>query len=184
MNDKNRKIVAFGIIITVSVIFSYLIYNVYKLPKIAYVKSSELVYGYLGMKDAQKKQLDGETKLKENLDSLKLIFESEVNKYNATYSTLSKIEQLRQKEDLSFRENALKQYSKSIQDKVNEQDQELTSGVLNQINAFIEEYAAKNDYDLVLGTTNSGNILFAKDYMDITKEVLIELNKNYKPSLH
>jgi outer membrane protein len=55
----------------------------------------------------------------------------------------------------------------------------MTEGVLNQVNSFIEEYSKNKGYDLVIGTTTSGNLLYAREYMDITDEVLKALNENY-----
>ncbi|MDI9342118.1 MAG: OmpH family outer membrane protein [Sediminibacterium sp.] len=162
----------------------WLFYKSSNIPSIAYVKSSDLVYSYLGMKDAQKKQAAEESKLKASLDSMRLNMESEINQYNASFAALSKTEQSRQKEILAAKENAYRNFGQSVQERLKNSDESLTTGVLNQINSFIEEYGQKKGYDIILGTTTSGNILYGQKYMDITKDVLKELNASYKSGSH
>lgn len=181
MRFKYFVISALAVII---VLMTYLIFKIRHVPSIAYVKSSDLVYSYLGMKDAQKKQAAEESKLKASLDSMRLNLESEINQYNVSFSALSKTEQSRQKEILAARENAYRNFAQSVQERLKNSDETLTTGVLNQINSFIEEYGQKKGYDIILGTTTSGNILYGEKYLDITEEVLKDLNASYKSGTH
>ncbi len=149
-------------------------------PRIAYIKSADLVYNYEGMKEAQQKQEKKTEELKSNLDTLQVNFQKAINQYNSDYSKLSKQERLERENLLSVQQNQLKKYTLTIEEMIKKQDEQLTSGVLNQVNSFVETYAKKKGYDLVLGTTTSGNVLFAKESMDITNEVLLELNNQFK----
>jgi outer membrane protein len=163
---------------------AYIIIKINKQPRIAYVKSNELVYGFLGMKEAHAKQTVFETQVKIRIDSLRMGLQNDIAIFNTTFSSLNKEERVKQKEQLMQRENSFRNFAEATEKQIKESDQKLTSGVLNQINAYVEKYGDENGYDIVLGTTTSGNILFAKNYLDITDEVLENINKNYNPSIN
>jgi outer membrane protein len=177
------KKIGISFFVLFAIAFVYVFYKLNTVPKVVYVKSADLIYSYEGMKEAQQKQTAKTTELKSGLDSLQLDFQKAINQYNSEFQKLTKDEKLEREKLLSIQENNIKKYSQSVDQKIKELDEQLTQGVLAQINSFVEDYAKKKGYDLVLGTTTSGNILFAKDYMDITQDVLTELNTNYKVNL-
>lgn len=148
--------------------------------KIAYVRSSELVNGYLGMKEARNTY---ELKLQlwqANVDTLKLDYQRALNKYNNELTNLSIEEKKLRVSYLQKQESNLIQYSEIIKQKAKQEDEKMTQGVLNQVNSFVQEYAVQHGYDIVLGTTLSGSILYGIETIDITDELLKALNKVYK----
>jgi outer membrane protein len=48
-----------------------------------------------------------------------------------------------------------------------------------QINKYVEEYAKENNYDVILGGNGSGNIMYLKNDINITDDVLVYINKKY-----
>ena len=64
--------------------------------------------------------------------------------------------------------------------KANDEHRKLTAGIVNQFNTYVEKYAKDEGYDVVLGATLSGNILYAKDAIDITPQLIEGLNDTYK----
>jgi outer membrane protein len=166
-----------------TIIVTFLLFKVNKIPNIAYVKSADLIYGYEGMREAQQLQQKKTDQLKSNIDTLQLDFQKTVNEYNLDFPKLSKQERITREKLLLAQQNNLKQYTKNIQGSIEQSDNKLTEGVLNQINSFVEEYAKQHGYDMVFGTTTSGNILYAGIYMDITNDVLSILNAKYRNTL-
>jgi outer membrane protein len=175
----NNKALIF-LLIVLCFIGGYTLYKTMKISEVKYVRSADLIYGYVGMKEAQEKQQSVKESQNARLDTLQMDFQLGVNQYNKDYATLSKQERETREKLLTLQQNNLEQYSRKIENIIKEQDLKLTEGVLNQVNAFVEEYAKAKGYDLILGTTTSGNILYAKHDMDITKEVLEALNEHYK----
>ena len=163
--------------ILIGFICAYFFYD--KSMPVRYVRSADLIYNFQGMKEAQKKQERKTVALKSNVDTLQIQFQKAVNQYNQDFPHLSKEERTQRENLLALQRENYRKYTQQINESIQEQDQKLTEGVLNQVNVFVEDYAKKKGYDLVLGTTASGNILFAKNYMDITNEVLEALNKDY-----
>ncbi|MFL5763624.1 MAG: OmpH family outer membrane protein [Bacteroidia bacterium] len=158
----------------------FCLYRFIREPKVKYVRSADLIYSYEGMKDAQKKQQEVTDGFQAKLDTLQLEFQKAVSRYNQDMLQLSAAERQQREKLLSLQQNNLQQYSSNAGNQLKQKDQEITQGVLNQVNAFVEEYSQKQGYDLVMGTTTDGNILFAREDMDITNEVLKALNENYR----
>ncbi|MEQ8477227.1 OmpH family outer membrane protein [Fulvivirga sp.] len=173
---KNILTVIGGILI-ISV-FS-VVYSDYKSKKIGYVNSQELIYEYSGTKEAMVKFNKKKSDWQSNVDTLKIDFQRAVDQFNRDFKNLSNEERNKRAEDLTRRENQLKSYSVAISEKIEVEDQKLMQEVLDQVNVLIEEYARKNNYDLILGTTDAGSILYGDDQLDITSDILEELNQKY-----
>lgn len=160
---------------------SFLIYQLYSSrPKIAYVRTLELVYGYNGMKRAHSEFKNQTTAWQSNIDTLRINYERSLSKYQQNLSALSATEKEEQQAILKRMENDLNNYASVIQDQAKEREKNLTESVLNQINSYVESYAKKKGYDMVLGAEGSGTIVYATDAYDITKDVLTALNEENK----
>lgn len=161
-------------------VIGYLGWQAYHTPKIAYVRSAELVDKYLGVKEAQ-------TQFQKKLTSWKISTDTLQQRVNATMNLLmSKTSQLSDQEKkqlraaLQRRRAALDRYQLNIEKQARQEKQKLLGGALKQINSFVEKYAKSQGYDVVLGTTESGSLMYATKALDITDEVLRALNKSYK----
>ena len=68
-----------------------------------------------------------------------------------------------------------------------EQDQEqLTADynnqIVSQINQYVKEFGKENAYDVIIGSNGDGTVMYGKEEMDITDEVLNFINQKYNPS--
>lgn len=148
-------------------------------PKIGYVRSADLIYGYIGMKEAQNRFQEKAQQWQANLDTIRADYQKALGVYHTESPTLSQAEKYQREKLLKIQETNLLNYSNRLENQAKEEDQKMTQGVLNQINSFVEQYGRRKGYDIILGTTLSGNILFGIEALDITKEVLAELNQAY-----
>lgn len=155
-------------------------YAYFTQPKIAYVKSQDLVYGYVGMQEAHEKLKAKKISWEANVDTLENRFRRAITNYQTNTLNYSAEQKIQVENRLRQQEQQLMAYKQTIADKTKEEDEKLTKGVLNQINSFVEAYGEKNGYDLIIGTTNSGNLLYGKITYDKTNEILEQLNKNYQ----
>lgn len=149
-------------------------------PKVAYVRTSTIIEGYNGVKEARELyqtqlnqwQSQIET-LRNNIDQTSLAYEGNFVKWDAK-------EQQRQKTELYRKQVELEKYETVLAEKSQVEEDKVFQGSINQINAYIEKYAKDKGYTFVLGTTQTGNILYADEAVDITNEVLNGLNQSYK----
>ena len=176
---KVKDIFIIGISVTVAVVSSYFI-NQTTREKVAYVRSHDLIYDYEGTKEAMAKFDDKKMSWQANVDTLKQDFQRSIATYNRDYEKLSVSERRQREEMLNSQQQQLEMYSQAIDGRIREEDRKMMEAVLNQVNSFIEDYAEVEGYDIILGTTQDGSILYGKEHLDITEQVLKELNKRYR----
>ena len=83
--------------------------------------------------------------------------------------------------------DALMQKQQALSDKkerytqqVAEKEQAMHLTLLDTVTNFLKRYNRTFNFDYILGYANSGQILLASDTLDITADVVKELNKEYK----
>jgi outer membrane protein len=54
-----------------------------------------------------------------------------------------------------------------------------TTEVNNRLNEYIEKYSKEKGYDMVLGSGGEGNIMYVRDGLDITDDLITYINKLY-----
>lgn len=148
--------------------------------KIGFVRSQDLIYKYNGMNEAQEKFKIEKLELQSTIDSLVIIYQTSVEKYNQIKASLSTLEQKQKEQFLNIQYQKILQQKAGIENTIREREDQILQGVLNQVNSYIEAYGKKNNYKLILGTTLSGSVLYGEKSIDLTESLLEEINKNYK----
>ncbi len=169
----NKIILIFAGIIIIANLALYITTS-QKSLKIAYVKSHELIYGYLGMKEAQNKYQMNSQIWKANVDTLQFDYQRTFNKYRAEYDQLSEKEKAEREEILKKLYDDVINYSKAIETKAKGEEDKILEGVLNQVNSFVEEYGKTKGYDVIFGTTLSGSSLDGDMLIFTTGKLQIE----------
>lgn len=165
-----KAIVVTGLIVVIAFQFD-------KKESIVYVDAIKLVTGYKGMQAARKEFELKSAAWKANLDTLKTEFESKVKEYQATHTKLTAKEKALMEELLATKEEQYLNYQNIVTEKIQKEDQELTTKVLGKVNDFIKKYGEEKGYAIIMAATQYGNIVYAQKGMDITDEVLLGLNK-------
>jgi len=176
--SKNSISVAVIICAVMSVIAC--VWLLFSRPKIAYVRSLELVYSYNGMKEAHEEYKAKSTEWQTNIDTLRQQYDNAVLQYRKDSSHLSAEGRSAAEKNMTRLFNNLNGYTAAVQKEAANQDKKLSSSIIAQINSFIQEYAKKKGYDLVLGAEGSGTIYYGSKGLDITDDVLAAMNKDYK----
>jgi outer membrane protein len=63
---------------------------------------------------------------------------------------------------------------------INEKQVVMNRQVINAIMEYMKENHAQFNYKYVLGASFGGNVLYASDSLDITKNIVLGLNEKYK----
>lgn len=143
---------------------------------IVYVDAMKLVSGYNGMHTARK-ELEIKTGVwKANLDTLKNEFDVKVKEYQSSKLKLTKKERELSEELLRVKQEQYVNYQNVIAEKIRKEDQELTSKVLAKVNDYITRYGQQQGYSIIMAATQYGNIVYAKEHMDVTDQILEGLN--------
>jgi outer membrane protein len=144
---------------------------------IVYVDAVKLMNGYTGMQQARK---DYEAKTgiwQANVDSLKLELSNSIQEYQTKQQKLPVKEKALMEELLRTKQEQFMNYQQAVADKIQKEDQELTTKVLGKVNDYIKKYGEENDYEIIMAATQYGNIVYAQQGKDITDEILEGLNK-------
>lgn len=147
-------------------------------PKIAYVRSSELVEKFKGMQEAGDRYQKKLTSYQTNVEKLQLDLEKDIQDFKKASQQLSKIQKEKRMLRMREQEKQLIAYKNSLKQKALEEEK-IIAGAFNQINSLVEQYAKENGYDVILGTTQEGSLLYGNMALDITEDVLDYLNLNY-----
>lgn len=169
------------IIIIVLIIFNLgmVIWLKITIPKFAYVRSVDLVENYKGMDEGRELFQTKKTGWQHTVDSLKRNLETQIGIYNQTKNSLSKNELIEKEQVLNNLQQSYYEFAKELEEKATKEDQRITQSVLNQINSFTEQYGKQKGYTMILGTTMEGTLLYGDEFIDITDDVLLNLNKNF-----
>lgn len=148
-----------------------LIYRQVDNDSLAYVRSQELFMNY-----------HGTTKAIEALNRQKKVWQAESDSLQSIYQkAIANRNEVGIGNDTAIQNLALElnEHLKLTNYKEIELDKKLMLGVFNQIDEFINQYAQKNGYQLVFGIGEESDVIYANDALDITEEILEELNSNY-----
>jgi outer membrane protein len=156
------------------------LYSLYTRPKIAYVRSHDLVSNYAGTKEALKNLETKKISWKSNIDTLSQGLQKALAQYNRDSKLMNALQKTEREKQLALQREQLVNYSNAIEEKAHAEDEKAMKGVLNQVNSFIENFGRDNGYDIIVGTTLSGNVLYGEKQIDITDAILKSLNESYR----
>lgn len=137
-------------------------------PKVAYVRSQILMQDFEGMREARQNYQVKVQEWQTQIETLSAEYERGVAE-QASVEYLTKLG------------NDLKNQRAHVEQLTKEADDKMSQAVIEQINTGTQAYGEEQGYDIIFGTTESGNILFGKDALDITDELLEALNQAYQP---
>ena len=149
-------------------------------PKIGVVDFKRLVNDFQGMKDATHEY---EKKMKgwnQTADSLTNEIKIELGDYYADSAFLSKEERLERETRIIGLRNRYMEFSQGLEANAQSEDEQMTVAVVNQVLTFVEKYGLDHGYDVILGKNEGDDVLYKRAEMDITDELLQELNRNYE----
>jgi outer membrane protein len=178
MKTSSTLLVILFLLTTVSLSLNFYLYATKS--NIVYVRSHDLIDRYEGTRDAQAAFEKKKSVMIANVDSLTVLFERAKIDYLGKAQSMSASQRSKRETELAQQQSQIYQYSAAIDEKIKEEDDKMMSGIFNQINSFVKGYAEEKNMDIILGTTLSGSLLYGEESMDITEQLLLELNKTYK----
>lgn len=146
----------------------------------AYVDAQKLLNGYKGMQAARKEYEVQVMSWRSNLDTLRNEMEERVREYETKKGKITTRELQLMEELIDAKHEQYVNFEQVVTEKIRGADQELTSKVLSKVNDYIKRYGEREGYDIIMAATQYGNIVYAKDKIDITQDVLNGLNQEYE----
>jgi len=149
--------------------------------KIAYVDVEEIMKEYKGTKDTEVAMKVKSEKLKAELDSLVVGWETKAREYQQKAPKMSAKSRAEREQVLMQEQQTIGQRQQIVQQQVQTEGQESLKTLSKEINDFVKTYAKEKGYNFILGTSgDSGTVMYGEEKADITDDVLVQLNKSYK----
>ena len=151
--------------------------------KIVYINMDSLLSNYKQSRELNEAFLK---KVEDNRTELNMkakMFEQEVVAFqqkleNNGFMTRERAEQARA--DLMVKRQNLQKLDQELMETAQREQMELNNKLYTEITDFLREYNKKKGYQLILSTTLGGNVFYAEEGFDITKDVVDQLNQQYE----
>src|SRR5688572_12877857 len=126
MSDKRKfGLLVLSVAVVVIMVMGVTLYLFFSIPRVAYVRSPDLVEKFIGTIEARSEFQTKKDAMLANVDSLQLDFERARNQYFRIASTLSTSKRQEHEAHLSQQQSQFLQYRDAIDQKVMEEDQKM-----------------------------------------------------------
>ena len=150
--------------------------------KTAYIDTAEILEKYDKFKAEDDKFKVKSEEMGRPLESKVRAFQAEAQSFRQNAQVKGPQWAQQKGAELSQREQQLTAEQDALLQQLQQEGSVLRDSIIKEVKVFIKEYGKKKGYDYVYGTGDAATILYAKDSYNITKDVLKELNDNYKAS--
>ncbi len=147
--------------------------------KTAYVNNTKLIQDYKGMKDTEAKFTKKSDKIKKLMDSMATGFQQKVQTYQATAESMSASARQEKENKLMDEQQQLRQQQQVVSNTLNDQSSKAIDSIVTVVKDFVADYGKENNYTYIFGSTESANIMYAKEGEDITEKIVTKLNAAY-----
>ena len=151
--------------------------------KIVYINTDTLMNNYLLAVELNeaflKKQEERRTELNVKAKSL----DQEATEFQRKLQNngfLSEARAIDARDQLLVKQENLRRLQQEMIDKTAREQNELNKQLYDKITFFLKEYNKEKGFHIVLSTQLGGNVLYAEDGFDITRDVVNRLNDDYK----
>ncbi len=148
--------------------------------KTAYVDTTRLVKEYKEMEDVQKDFTSKSDQVKSQLDSVAQNFQKKVQDYQNNMKSMSTSERQQKEKELMREQQMIQQQQQMKGSQLRKESDKVIDSIISKVKDYVKDYGKKNNYTYIFGSNESANIMYAKDGLDITDEILKKLNENYK----
>jgi outer membrane protein len=120
--------------------------------------------------------------LKSDLQAKQVLLDSLMFQLQTFNSKLSSVENPDPKEIQQFQQlqNFYAQQKEVFDTYSYDKTSQFDAQILEQMNQYIKDFGKENGYDYIFGASGSGNILYAPESANLTKEVITYINASYQ----
>ena len=148
--------------------------------KTAYVDTSKLIQEYKEMKEVEADFTAKSDSIKGELDTMAQDFQKEVQDYQANMNSMSVDKRKETEQNLMRKQQMIQQQQQMRGNQLREESDTVIDSIVSKVKDYVKDYGKENGYTYIFGSNESANIMYAKDGLDITDEILEKLNAEYK----
>ena len=148
--------------------------------KITFIDVGVLMKEYEGLKALDKEIKEEQDKLRMEIKSLIEPYQVKVDTYYKNVAKMSAKKRSKTESALQKEQKAIDQLQDKYMEQLEKMRIERLEAINNEIAEFVKGYAKSKGFQLVLGTSGTETVIYGEDKLDITQEVLSELNELFK----
>lgn len=146
---------------------------------IVYVNSDSLLDQYAFYKNERSKFEASQNRIKNELKTQGEILQGEVELYQKQAIGMTDMERAKKEEQLTIKQQQIMQRKEELLNKLDEEQGKSSEELYVRLNQYLKKFNKSRNYNFVLGFQKGGGILFANDSLNITRDVVDGLNKEY-----
>jgi len=147
--------------------------------KTAYVDTKVLIQEYKEMKEVEAEFTTKSDSVRLQLDAAAKSFQEEVQAYQSQMNSMSDSERQEKERTLMQKQQMLQQQQQMQSNRLREQSTAAMDSLVEKVKVYVQDYGKDKGYTYIFGSNESANIMYAEDGLDITQDVLKELNDQY-----
>lgn len=144
--------------------------------KTAYVDNSVLIQDYYKMESTEARFEKKSQALSDELDSVAGEFQREVQEFQEGMDRMSTKQREERQNELVQKQQMLQQRQQQQSQMLRQESDQAIDSLIEEVKDYVAEYGKERGYSYIFGSNESANIMYAKEGLDITEEVLEELN--------
>ena len=148
--------------------------------KIAYLNTDSVLEHYEYFKVAGKSLEEKGAKLDQELRNRAQGLQNEIANYQQTVNNLTLSQAKALEEDLGKKQQNLQAYQQRLGQQFSDEQAKLMKDIYDRLTAFSKKYSVENGILLVLKHDAASDVLYGGESIDITKDVVDGLNKDYE----
>jgi len=147
---------------------------------IVYINSDSLLDNYLFFKNKKSEFEAKEEDIKGHLKQESERLQKDAADYQDRAATMTQSERAKKEEELMQRQQTLMKKKDDLLGAFDEEQSKFNDQLYAKLSSYLKEYNKGKNYTFILGYQKGGGILFANDSLDITRQVLEGLNKEFE----
>ncbi|MFD1094510.1 OmpH family outer membrane protein [Salegentibacter chungangensis] len=148
--------------------------------KTAYVDTTKLIQEYKEMKDVEAKFNTKSDSVRQQLDSAAKAFQQEVQAYQEERGSMSQSQRQEKEQELMQKQQMLQQQQQMKGGQLRKESDAVIDSIVTKVKDYVKDYGKDKGYTYIFGSNESANIMYAEEGLDITEEILNNLNEEYE----
>ncbi|SDG94831.1 OmpH family outer membrane protein [Psychroflexus sediminis] len=150
--------------------------------KSAYVDNTVLIQEYYKMKTTEARFEKKSQALSEELDSVAGEFQQEVLEFQEGMDRMSAQQKEQRQNELMQKQQMLQQQQQQKSQMLRQESDQAIDSIISEVKDYVAEYGKERNYAFIFGSNESANIMYAKEGLDITEDILEILNAGQESS--
>ncbi|EZH75189.1 hypothetical protein ATO12_10740 [Aquimarina atlantica] len=147
-----------------------------QIEKTGYVNNTKVVSDFKEMKAAQEKWTKRNNEVRAELEEKAKQFQIEVEGYKNIMKSMSAANREKKEQELMVKQQGLQREQQAKMQEIQQGSQAEIDSIIGKVKSFIEDYGKKNGYTYIYGDTETSNILYGKEELNLTDKILTALN--------